>query len=210
MNDTTRRPARRTERKDWLAFDRSDRIGLTILLWLVGALTLVASVGLPILRWIQGEPISLPLSSAVTVPELDRTGVLYSPADYAVDYSNPGAGARILDLLPGVLLTAVVLACIAIFLRIMRSISSGQPFAAGQVGRWRAIAFLLMIGPAVAFFARMAVDGALASNLDLGGLDPMERMTLPWLPMTIGLVASLIAEAFKVGAKLSDDVDGLI
>ena len=56
----------------------------------------------------------------------------------------------------------------------------------------------------------MAVDGALASNLDLGGLDLMVSMTLPWLPMTIGLVAALIAEAFKVGAKLSDDVDGLI
>ena len=172
-------------KRDWLAFDRTDRIGLTILLGAVGAGTLLSTVGASVQRWIAGDPIPLPLSTTITVPELDRAGVHYGTGDYAIDFSDAGIGARVLDLLPGVLTSAVVIGCIILFLRFMVPVGAGQPFAP-------------------------AIDGSLIGSMDLGGLEPGFTLSLPWLPMTLGLVAALLAEAFKVGSRLSDDVEGLV
>jgi hypothetical protein len=197
-------------KRDWLAFDRTDRIGLTILLGAVGAGTLLSTVGASVQRWIAGDPIPLPLSTTITVPELDRAGVHYGTGDYAIDFSDAGIGARVLDLLPGVLTSAVVIGCIILFLRFMVPVGAGQPFAPAQVTRLRAIGFALMLGLPVAALARTAIDGSLIGSMDLGGLEPAFTLSLPWLPMTLGLVAALLAEAFKVGSRLSDDVEGLV
>lgn len=195
---------------DRLAFDRADRIGLTILLWLVGAVAVGGLLGLPILRWIRGEAILLPLASNVSVPDLDRTGVAYSSAQYSVELATASVGQRLLDLLPGLVTATVVVTVIALFLKVMRSISAGTPFAGAQVRRLRQIAVLLVIGIPVAAAARLAADSALTGGMDLGGLSPSATLEIPWLPIVLGLVAALLGEAFKVGARLADDVEGLI
>jgi len=103
-----------------------------------------------------------------------------------------------------------VLGIIAMLLRFMRDISVGTPFEPAQVTRLRAIAGLLLIGVPITYFARLSIDGALLSDLDLGGIDLAVSLDLPWLPMTLGLITALLAEAFKVGTRLRDDVEGLI
>lgn len=207
---TTPRTSRPAVGRDRLAFDRSDRIGLTVLLWLIGALSVVGAVGMPLRSWVRGDAIPLPMTSPIRVADLDRTGVAYGSGTYAVDLAGVGTGQRILDLLPGILLAAIVLGIIAMLLRFMRDISVGTPFEPAQVTRLRAIAGLLLIGVPITYFARLSIDGALLSDLDLGGIDLAVSLDLPWLPMTLGLITALLAEAFKVGTRLRDDVEGLI
>ncbi len=50
----------------------------------------------------------------------------------------------------------------------------------------------------------------LLGSLDLGGLDVSFGLDLPWVPVLAGMVIAMLAEAFKAGSRLRDDVDGLV
>lgn len=195
---------------DRLAFDRADRVGLTVTMWVIGSAAIAADVANPLWQWARGAAQHVPFFSPVTVPELDRVGQKHGLAAYDLVLGHPSTGQRLLGLVPGVLTAAVVAAACVLILRIMRPIGAGDPFAPGQVRRLRTLAFVLMIGPVVAMFARLSCQGAIVGGLDLGGLDPGVSLDIPWFPLIVGLCLGLVAEGFKVGAQLRDDVEGLV
>jgi hypothetical protein len=197
-------------RRDLLAFDRADRWALAALLGVVVALSAAAGVVVPVLRWVRGEGIPLPFLSEVTVPALDAVGTRYGAAEYAVTLAGPSTGQRLLDLVPGVLVVLLLAAGSWLVVAVMRTIAAGDPFAAANVGRLRAIAGLLAIGPFVTAFVELPFRGALLGDVDLGGLDPGMAIEMPWAPLVAGLVLALLAEAFKTGRRLRDDVEGLV
>lgn len=194
----------------WLTFDRSDRIGLVIMLWLVAVAAVGTLVVAPLVAWVRGATLPVPLLSEIVVPELDSAGLGHSLAGYDVLLENPSVGQRLLVLVPGLALAAVVVACVVLCLRVVRAIGSGDPFATGQVGRLRAIAALLAFGVPVIELGRAALSGLVLSPVDLGGLDPVIELTIPWLPIVVGLCVALVAEAFRAGAALREDVEGLV
>lgn len=197
-------------RRDLLAFDRADRWALAVLLVLVVALSAVAGVVVPVLRWVGGEGIPLPFLSEVTVPALDAVGTRYGIAEYPVTLAEPSTAQRLLDLTPGVLVVLLLAAGCWLVVAVMRTIAAGDPFAAPNVTRLRAIAGLLTIGPFVTSFVELPFRGALLGDVDLGGLDPGMAIEMPWAPLVAGLVLALLAEAFKTGRRLRDDVEGLV
>jgi hypothetical protein len=68
-----------------------------------------------------------------------------------------------------------------------------------------------MIGWTVAYFLDTTCTFAILSDLDLGvGGGPRTVLTLPVVPFVAGLITAMVAEAFKAGARLQDDVDGLV
>lgn len=196
--------------KDLLEFDRTDRVGLRILLWATVGLAFGAQVLEPLSAWVRGRPIEVPFFSEVTVPALDKVGTGYGVADYLVTIDQPQALDHLLAVLPGIFLVALAVAGAVVVQRVMKAVSTGAPFAAAQVGRLRLLAALLAFGSVVHAFLALSCNGAILGRADLGGLSPALSFSFPWLPMVLGVVIAMIAEAFKAGARLQDDVEGLV
>ncbi len=206
----TGRGADRAPGRDPLAFDRFDRWGLAVLLGAVALGAILAGVVEPLAAWASGTPLTPQVESAVTVPPLDAVGIGYGPASYAIDAADPSSGQRLLDLLPGILMAGLVmLSCWCVVL-VLRTVASGDPFDPLNVTRLRVVAGSLVVGAPVAYFLRMVGDAMVLTGLDVPGLDTTFTLDIPWVPMVAGLVVAMLAEAFKAGSRLRDDVDGLV
>ena len=100
-----------------------------------------------------------------------------------------------------------------LLVRVMRSIAVGDPFAPANVGAPAGGSqrlFGVRVGAGV-LLGDGRGTGALLGSVDLGGLDPaVPRWTSPGVPLLAGMVVALLAEAFKGGSRLRDDVDGLV
>ncbi len=197
-------------RRDRLAFARSDRWGLTVLLGLVALGTATAQLVAPLLDWAHGDPIAVPYVSAVNVPALDATGVAHGEGTYDVAVPDPGVAVRLADLAPGVLLTVLVAGGCWLVLRLMRDVAAGDPFRRANVTRLRILAVLVAVGLPTVWFTRAPVDLALLGTLDLGSGGPAVVVDVPWAPVVVGTVVALVAEAFRAGTRLRDDVEGLV
>lgn len=196
--------------RDRWEFDRADRLGLASLLVLVTIGGFLAWVVRPIVGWIQGSALSLSVVSKVEVPELSDTSVRNSVGGYDLLVSDPTPGQRLIDLLPGLcFLALIVVACWMVY-RVMGDIGRGDPFVPHNVRRLRIAGAALTFGWPVVLFADATVRFALVSQLDLNGFHPGPQVTLTWGPIVVGFVLALLAEAFKSGARLRDDADGLV
>lgn len=207
MDDTS---APGNPRRDLLAFDRSDRWGLVGLLGVVSLAAVWAWLVGPIVAWARGDAIPVELTGPVSVPELEAIGLRPGPGTYDVLIEDPGAGHRLLALAPGVLHVVIVVGTCWVVWRLMGSIAAGDPFHPCNVTRLRVVAGLLVLGTAVTYLLDLVARGALTSTIDTG--DPVVGvfLSIPWLPMVTGMVAALLAEAFKAGSRLRDDVEGLV
>lgn len=205
--NTSSHPARR---RDWLAFDRSDRFGLAALLGLVAVIAGLSQVVAPAMSWSRGESLTVPYLSEISVPQLDAAGVDHGEGVYELRVDDPTTGQRLLDIAPGILVLALTLMACWLVLRLMRDIGRGEAFTPRNVVRMRQLAGLLAFGVPIVGFARLSCNGAILGGLDLGGLPPAASFEIPWLAVVIGGCLALFAEAFKAGTALRDDVDGLV
>lgn len=209
-HNPTPTPAQQKPRRDWWTFDRSDRWGLAILLTAVVVATTMAAIVVPIQRWIAGDGIPVPFRSEVSVAALDAVGTNYGPADYTVTLADPSTTQRLLDLVPGTLMVLLLAAGCWLIIAVMRTIAAGDPFSTVNVRRLRALAAMLLLGPAITSFVTTSIQGALLGDIPLGGLAYALTIDIPWAGLIAGLLLALLAEAFKAGSRLRDDVDGLI
>lgn len=200
----------REPRRDPLAFDRSDRWGLLALLAVVALGAVLVWVVEPVAAWAGGHGILIQLVSEVAVPELDAAGVAHGPASYDVDLADPTAWQRLLAMAPGLISAALVVLACWLVVRVMRSIATGDPFEPRNVTRLRALAATLVFGAPVVFFLELSVRGVLLGSMDLGGLEASAFLSIPWQAAVVGMVVALLAEAFKAGSRLRDDVAGLV
>ncbi len=210
MESSTSRGGSTRPTRDLLAWDRSDRIGLALLL----ALVAIAAAGTwligPIVAWVRGRDLAVPFFSTVDVPGLVGTGLGHGEADYALLLPDPTTRERVLDLLPGLGYLAIVVIGAWLVVRVMTDISRGDPFHPRNVRRLRLIGALLAFGWPVVFFAELTCRFAILTELDLGDLGPRAAFTIPVLPVVAGMVVALLGEAFKAGSRLRDDVEGLV
>lgn len=196
--------------RDVLAFDRWDGMALRGMLWLIVVLGVGANVVQPVVAWLRGESLSVSYPGEITVPELDRVGTAYNNGVYDVVVANPTLWQRVVDLAPGVLMSLLIVGVVVLLQRVMRNIVAGEPFASGQVGRLRLVALLLGLGVPVVLAAEFVAGGVLLEAVDLGGMNIIAALDFPWLMLAAGMVIALLAEAFKSGAALRDDVSGLV
>lgn len=221
MNDTTAstptpsgRRGATGERRDWFRFDRADQWSFALLLGLGVVVSLVAWLIAPVVGWVQGDPLRVPFFSEVEVPGLAAAGIGHTEADYSLLLSDPTTRQRVLDLVPGVVYLLLVATVAWLLLRVMLTIGRGEPFAPANVRRLRALALVLMVGWTVAYFTEATCTFAILADVDLeaAGVEggPRAALTLPVLPFVVGLATAMVAEAFKAGARLQDDVEGLV
>lgn len=195
--------------QDVLAFDRWDGMALRGMLWLIVVLGVGANVVQPVVAWLRGESLSVSYPGEITVPELDRVGTAYGDGVYDVWLDDPTWWQRVVDLAPGVLMSVLIVAVVVLLQKVLRHVVAGEPFATGQVTRLRLVALLLLGAPAISS-AEFVAGGMLLGSMDLGGMNIIAAIDLPWLMIAVGMVVALLAEAFKSGAALRDDVSGLV
>jgi hypothetical protein len=197
-------------RRELLAFDRADRWGVLMLLVVVSAATLLSQVLSRVVAWVRGEDLLVPTFGPVEVPALDAAGVRHSEGSYDVHLADPTSAQRALDLVPGVLVTALAVAACLLLVALVRDLAAGDPFRERAAMRLWLLAIVLAVGLPVSWFARATVDVVLLTGMDLGAGGPGIVLSLPWVPVLAGTVIALIATAFRSGEQLREDVEGLV
>jgi hypothetical protein len=141
---------------------------------------------------------------------------------------------RILGALPSLIHGVTVVLAIAWLLRALRGIAQGEPFHAFVVANWRRLAITLLVGGAAQGIADVAAHAYLSAGLGFGALfgavgtfsagEPQASAflggdyasissrgaTWPVDLLLAGLVALALTAAFRAGARLVEDADGVV
>jgi hypothetical protein len=104
---------------------------------------------------------------------------------------------------------AVTLAVLLLLLRVVRSLRHGDPFHRANARRLGAIAFLVGVVGQLAAILRAWGEGLVLGNTTVA---PYVRhsVDVSWLPFAAGLGLALLAEVFRRGSVLREDVAGLV
>ncbi|MBE7325316.1 DUF2975 domain-containing protein [Nocardioides sp. Y6] len=197
-----------------LTFDPRDFQVARFALALSALAVALVTVARPLWQWLRDEPLEggITVDAAATqVAAREGAEVAWS-GDVLVTLASPTTTDRLAALAPGLALslTAALLAWLGI--RLLTAIASGEPFTRRSVNALRGIAATLLAAMLVVpatdavLQAQLATSGLADSNDAVFVLEPF----LLLLVGTVALVVASVAEAFARGARLADDVDGLV
>ena len=96
--------------------------------------------------------------------------------------------------------------------RLLLSVAEGRPFRAGNARRVATIAVLVAVGGTLAGVFPDLAGVLVLDRLGVTGPDSPFSLgvTFPLRPVLVAPVILALAEAFRRGAELADDVDGLV
>ncbi len=196
-------------------WDRSDYVftrGATIA---TAAIVCVVSVGLPLWDWLRGNPlvgvvdtgsVDTPLPESLAAAEPGAT--LTWDGVVQLQIADPSAGLRLAALLPSLLVAALAVAIAVTLHRLIGAAEAGRPFAPATTRSLRTVGWLIFAG---ALLLPM-IGGFADSLLILDAIDEQVSasysLSLGWV--ALGLLVLLLAEIFRIGSRLADDVDGLV
>lgn len=102
--------------------------------------------------------------------------------------------------------------CALLLWRVLARVSAGRPFAPGQARTVAVVAVVIVLGGSLASVLSDAATLAVLSRLGLDSpAGPFEvGVTLPLLPLLLGGLVLVVAESLRSGARLQDDLDGLV
>ncbi len=198
-----------------LDFDRWD-YGATKALLVAGLVAIpLLVVGLPLLSWVNGDALVwttlLDDRTVVTGPE-PRGGVeAVWDGSAVVTIASASTALRLLTLLPSLMVAAAVGVTTWSLLSLVRRIQRGESFTSTTVTRLRIVGFTLLLAPwLVQAFAGLA-DAAVLERA-FGSQVPFSIMVDggSLVVSALGLAVGAMAEAFRQGVLLRDDVDGLV
>jgi len=193
-------------------FSRSDYVATKVFLVLVAALYPLL-VPLPrLLDWVDGRPLVVRGLAGGVGPLRDEPtpGIVTQYADWVVwTIEDPTVGQRAWALVPSVLTTLLVGLGAAILWRLVTTTQRGAPFDRRAVRQLRVLGVLVMVYGLVATFGQQAAllavfwsesGPSLSFGLDFSAL----------VPLVVGFVVLVVAECFRVGLRLREDVEGLV
>ena len=136
---------------------------------------------------------------------------------------------RLLSALPAVLHAVTIVLATVFLLRALRGVALARPFDAFVLTSWRRLSIALLAGGIAQGLADTAATTYLNTRIGLlfgaGQVTPDERdaflggdyqsigTNLPQWPVAVvvaGLVAAALTVAFRAGARLEEDVDGVV
>ncbi|WP_134771957.1 DUF2975 domain-containing protein [Ornithinimicrobium flavum] len=195
-----------TPHRDRLRFDRADRWVTIVLLWLVVG----AAAAYPLfvaLDWALRRQVTLTGVPVEVDPGAAGAGqVVSGVADAHVLVGGVSAAHLALLLLAPVLTVAAAVWGAVLLSRFLQDLAAGTPFARANVRRLRVIALLLLLVPPVAGAVYGAARALIMDQAGAPGF--LVTVTPAWL--VAGLLVAAVAQAFAAGARLQDDVDGLV
>jgi hypothetical protein len=207
---TTTKGWRGLVRRDWLAFDRSDYIGAKIILGIVLVGSVVFGLIGPILDAVSKAPLPVTYTSKVTsgIP-LPRGSTLDGPATVQVLLTDATFGERLTQAVPGFMFAGLTIAIALLLFQLLRSTQAGEPFTRRNVLRINVIALIVGIGGMLVQFAGGVADNAIQTYGRLPLSDTL-TFTFTLMPLAVMMVIAFVAEAFRRGVVLREDVDGLV
>ena len=107
-------------------------------------------------------------------------------------------------------LVPVVVFVTAIWLvrRLLRSVRDGDPFTGTNVRRLRSLALVVLIGVPLAIFVSSIFAGSLARSAGLPSSGT--EITMPGAALLGGLALFVLAEVFRGGLRMRDDLEGTV
>lgn len=197
--------------RERLAFTGTDHRGLRVLLWATAFVVVAVELIAPVISGIVRDPIRATVHTEVTVDGLAPGVTVANPADVLVVIADPTMSQRLLVALPSALVGVAVLVVVRHLLGLLGDLRGGEPFTVANVRRLRGIAVVVGTGAIVVSAAEALCDFVLVADGALGaGARQVFQMSLPLAFLAVALVIAAIAEAYRVGVRLRDDVDGLV
>jgi hypothetical protein len=199
------------------------RTGMSIagaVLFVVAAVTAVVAVVLPINQLTQpGGSVVVTPADLTTDRSLDLAGlpqgvvVVDSTPEALLTATDLPAGLRALTELPASPAAFAIAVGAFLLARVISTIHDGRPFDRRNPRRLAGLAAAVVLGGLVAPLSQGLVATLVLEHLGLA--DPGSPLallstTVPLAPIGIALVVVAGAEAFRRGAALAGDVDGLV
>jgi hypothetical protein len=203
---------------------RTRRDVATVVVWVVvGGAVLVDLVGLFIvltglfpINALMGDTTShQPLTA---LPQLIQA----DPSEgYTSDLTKVSLGLRLLSAAPILVNLGVVGVAGVLILRVIDGIREGAPFAPATLDHWRQLSVTLTVGGVVQTLAAVAAFVGFSAAMSdfesavtnfggkfagLGGGLP----DVPWMLFLLGAVATALTMAFRQGAKLQEEAEGVV
>lgn len=139
----------------------------------------------------------------------------------AGDVTNVTLGFRLLCAAPYVLNVLIVVWAGVVFDRIIDDVGRGQPFSSAVQRAWQKLSGVLVWGGlaqtalsavAVGIIYTNVQDGTNGRNLlgaEYSGLG-LNGPDVPWMLIVLGIIAGALSIAFREGARLEDEVAGVV
>jgi hypothetical protein len=192
-------------------------IGVVYVLTLLSDMVAVITISTGhVLFALGGSDGRLPLSQLPQLLQADlREGTRGTLADADL-------GLRILSAAP-TLVHAVTITLVALLLLgIIRRVSLGEPFSAGVLNRWKWLTVALLAGGALQAVVETIAVAYLAAGASLNNPERVQFLggdysgigiNIPQWPVPIllgGVIALALGVAFRSGARLQDEVEGVV
>lgn len=200
-------------------WDRTDYLFLQAAIVFAALIVTAVSVALPLWDWARGNPLfgfietpavdrQLPASLAAAEPGASLTwdGVIQ------VEVADPSAGLRLVNLIPGLLLSVAVIVVAAILYRLVVAAKAGRPFVPAAVRDLRIVAVVIFAAsvliPVAGAYAGSLLHTAAVANDVVFSVSASFGLNLAWIGLA--MLVFVLAEVFRIGQRLADDVEGLV
>jgi len=203
---------------DVLRFDRWDFLGTKVLLMLVAVVTPLVTVVLPVVTWLTGGALvwegEVGSPAALQQPDVVALGGadLRWPGTATVSLPDADTAVWLASLLPGLVVSLTTVTVALLMSWLLRRIQRGDAFVAASVTVLRLVGLTLVVGSLVTRASSAIADASVQSSAV--GTNPYVTVTLslsaPLAFILVGLLVAAVAEAFAHGARLADDVAGLV
>jgi hypothetical protein len=201
-----------TTHRDWLSFTRSDYIAAKVVLGIAVAGSVMFGLAGPALDAVSNAPLPMTYTTSVTSGiELPRGARFDGNATTRLLLTDATPIERLTQALPAVLTAGLTIAVAWLLFQLIRSTQAGDPFTRRNVWRINGIALIVGLGGMLAQLAGGVADNALQTTGRLPRPNTLTfEMTVTPVPLVLMLMIALVAEAFRRGVVLRDDVDGLV
>lgn len=194
-----------------MRWDRPSQLLLEAVLMLFMLLTLVLVAIESVSAFAQRE-IVLPVTLVEDTTESEPGATIHT-SEGTLTLTDPTTAQLLFDAVPRLLGAATVLGASYCLYRVVRSLRRGAPFHRANVRRLTAAALTVLFGGLAAGLAATFRTIELTTNAqDLlnDGTALVAGAALPLWPIALGLLLLCLAEFFRRGTALAEDVEGLV
>lgn len=199
-------------KRDWLALSRADYFATKVILGIAVAGSVMSGLGRPVVDAATGAPLPASYITKVTSNiDLPRGATHDGLATLDLLFNDATMGERFTQALPGLVFAGLAIAVGWLLFQLLRSTQSGEPFTMRNVRRIQTIALVVGVGGIVEQYAAGFADSMVVLTRGLPDTPSLFfGFSFSPGPVVAMLVIVLLAEVFRRGVALRDDVEGLV